>query len=178
MAALLICVSLVSILGMNTRAFHTLRSTRQAAASSQLLQQRIEMIREHQWPEISNSKALKNLLRTATDSERELADTNLTEFIKVSAVEISSTGAFEEGRAFRVRRHRGRAYVDEAEDLGNEATLLFESSIEWRDLQGVRQRKLRTIVCRAGLTRSGIYGSALGRAGTATGGGTLGTSGR
>ncbi|MEA3213652.1 MAG: hypothetical protein QOE70_6709 [Chthoniobacter sp.] len=161
-ATLVILVGLCSILAMNARSMHTLRSTRQAAASSQMLQQRIETLRSKAWPEISNSTALATLMKTATESEAELGDPALLEWITVS-VPDTTTGSVLGDRSFSVRRQRGNVRIEEAGDLGSEPTLLIDTSITWRDMDGSHERQLRTILCRAGLTRSGIFGSALGR---------------
>ena len=162
-SALLIGVGFGSILATDVRSIRTLRCTRQAAASSQMLQQRIEAIRAAPWPEISNSTSLARLMRAATESETEVADSALTEFLQVTVPNVSpALGAT--ARSFSIQRQRGFARVEQAGDFGEEPTLLFESTISWRDVQGAHQRHLRTIVCRAGLTRSGIFGSALGRA--------------
>ncbi|MEQ1861519.1 MAG: prepilin-type N-terminal cleavage/methylation domain-containing protein [Chthoniobacteraceae bacterium] len=162
-AMLMICIALGSILALNTRSAHTLRATRQTAAASQVLQQRVEAIRSKVWPEISNSTMLAALMRTATESERELAGTGIVEVVSVSPELPTATGPREGLGTFRVRRQGGAAIIDQAGDLGAEHTLLIESTITWTDPHGSRERTLKTIVCRAGLTRSGIFGSEVGR---------------
>jgi hypothetical protein len=164
-SAVLILLALGSILAINTKSMHTLRATRQAAASSQILQQRVEAIRGKPWPEISNSAILKDLIERPAESEKELADFNLTEFINVSVPATTEAGAMDAGESFSIRRQNGRVRVITPGDFGKETTLLFESTISWRDVQGSHERKLRTIICRAGLTRSGVFGSSLGRPG-------------
>ena len=167
-SAVLILLALGSILTINTKSMHTLRATRQAAASSQVLQQRIEAIRGKPWPEISNSTILKDLIEQPAESEKELADASLTEFINVSVPRISEAGVIDAGDSFSIRRQNGRVRVITAGDFGKETTLLFESTITWRDVKGSHERKLRTLICRAGLTRSGVFGSSLGRPGAGT----------
>ena len=162
-AALLIALATGSIMAMNAKAIQTLHATGQAAASSQILQQRIEMIRSKPWPEISNSTALAGLMQTATESEKELADTGFRELMKVSVPSTASGEISAGSQSFTIRRERGRARIDEAGDLGAEPVLLLESSLTWRDYHGPHERRLRTVICRAGLTRSGVFGSALGR---------------
>ena len=160
-AALLIFLSLGGILSMNARSIHVLRSTRQAVASSQMLQQRIESIRNRPWPEISNATALASLMRTPTDSEKELADINCTEFITLSVPEALGTPAVG-ARAFSLQRQRGIVTIVDDADLGAEPMLLVNASLQWRTSAGTQQRMLRTVICRNGLTRSGIFGSTLG----------------
>lgn len=165
-AALLIFLSLGGILAMNTRSIHLLRSTRQAIATSQMLQQRMESIRDQPWPDISNATALAALMRKPTESEKELADNACTEFITVSvpdALGAPAAGA----RAFSLRRQRGEVTIIDDADLGAEPMLLVNASLQWRGVGGTQQRMLRTIVCRNGLTRCGIFGSTLGRPATA-----------
>ena len=161
-ASLLILVALGSILALNTRSIHILRSTRQAVASSQILQQRIEAIRNRPWPEISNPTAFAVLLRSPAESEKELADPACTEFITVSVPDALG-GPAAGGRVFSLQRQRGIVRVIDDADLGAEPMLVVNASLQWRGVHGTQQRMLRTIVCRNGLTRSGVFGSALGR---------------
>lgn len=166
-AALLIFLSLGGILAMNTRSIHLLRSTRQALATSQMLQQRMESLRNKPWPEISNATAMAVLMRTPTESEKELADPDCTEFLTISvpdALGAPASGA----RAFSVQRQRGVVTVIDDADLGAESMLLVNASLQWRGVHGIQQRMLRTILCRNGLTRTGIFGSTLGRPAAST----------
>lgn len=166
-SAALIFVCLGGILTVNTKSIHTLRATQQAAASSQILQQRIETIRSRPWPEISNSTALAALLQVPTESEKQIPDLNLSELIRVSVPTLTTEG-FIEGQSFTVRRDGPTVWIEQAGDFGKEPTLLVAGAIIWRDSQGRHERQVRTIICRAGLTRSGIYGSVLGCRGTST----------
>lgn len=161
-AALMIFLALGGILAMNTRSIHLLRSTRQALATSQMLQQRIESIRNKPWPEISNATALTSLMRSPLDSEKELADDSFTEFLTLSVPDALGSEAAG-ARAFSLERRRGVVTVTEDADLGAEPMLLVNASLQWRGLHGTQQRMLRTVVCRTGLTRSGVFGSTLGR---------------
>jgi hypothetical protein len=70
-------------------------------------------------------------------------------------------------RAFTVVRERGRTRISEAGDLGSEPLLLVEIVLTWRGIQKDQQRRQRTMICRTGLTRSGIFGSPFGRPGLA-----------
>ena len=164
-AAALIALAMGSIMAINTHAVHTLRATRQAAASSQVLQQRVEMIRAKPWPQVSSSTALAQLMSVATESEKELTDAHMVETLKVIVPVASADGPIASATDFTVRRQDGTATPDRNLDLGARPTLLFEGTLTWRDVHGVHVRTLRTMVCRAGLTRSGIFGSPLGRAG-------------
>lgn len=164
-SAALIFVCLGGILTVNVKTIHTLRATQQAAASSQILQQRVETIRSKPWPEMSNSTALAALLQVPTESEKQIPDLNLSEVVRVSVPTLTAQG-FTEGASFTVRRDRTTVWIEQAGDFRNESTLMFSGSISWRDMHGRHERQLRTILCRAGLTRSGIYGSVLGCRGT------------
>lgn len=65
-STLLVCVGIGSIMAMNSRSFHTLRATRQTAAASQILQERVESMREKPWAEIASSDALVRLMNRPT----------------------------------------------------------------------------------------------------------------
>ena len=152
-----------SIAAMATKTFRTLRSTRQVVASSHVLQQRVESIRARPWSEFSNATALALLMQAPTESEREHADRNFRETVTISRPDAPGTAFVAGEQSFTVERQHGRTRIVESGDLGNEPTLLVESLVRWRDADGPHQRRLRTIVCRAGLTRSGIFGSDLGQ---------------
>lgn len=162
-SSLLICIGLGSILAINTKTVHTLRATRQAAVASQVLQQRIEALRDRPWPQMASSEALAQAMATPTGSECELAGGKVDEVLSVSSIMPSATGPAKGVDSFRVRRKDGVVTVEQAADLSNEASLLVISTVTWKDPSGAHTRNLRTIICRAGLTRSGIFGSALGR---------------
>jgi hypothetical protein len=164
-AAALISFGMCGVLAISAKSAHTLRATQVAAASSLVLQQRIETIRGKPWPEISNEKALRDLLRTPMESEKEIPDPDLIEYVKVFVPQINAAGALEEGASFSVWRQHSTAYIESRGDFGNEPTLLFASYVTWCDKDGRHLRHLRTLVCRAGLTRSGVFGSSLGNPG-------------
>lgn len=163
MCIVLITVSMGSILAMNVRAAKILRASREVTATSQMLQQRIEMVRDRSWSEVAGSQALAALMGTPTDSEAEMSGTNLTERMKVTVPKATAEGLQETDRSFSVSRSEKRVAVEQSGDFGTEPTLLFEGTATWRDSAGVRQRVLRTVVCRFGLTRSGIVGTVVGR---------------
>jgi hypothetical protein len=165
-AALLIFLSLGGIFAMNARSIHILRSTRQVTASSLMAQQRLETIRSKAWPEFSNAAALAQLLQTPTESEKELTDAGPTEIITVAVPEAPGARARTGVSSFRVQRQRGVVRVLAAGDLGAEPMLLVAATVQWRGPQGPQERTRRTIIYRSGLTRSGIFGSALGRPAT------------
>lgn len=162
-SSLLICIGLGSILAINTKTVHTLRATRQAAVASQVLQQRIEALRDRPWPQMASSEALAQAMTTPTGSECELAGGKVDEVLSVSSIKPSDTGPAKGVDSFRVRRKDGAVTVEQAADLSSEASLLVISTVTWKDPSGSHTRSLRTIICRAGLTRSGIFGSGLGR---------------
>lgn len=164
-AAFLIALAMGSIMTINTHAVHTLRATRQAAASSQVLQQRVEMIRSKPWPEVSNSTSLQALMSMPTESEKELTDAQMAETVTVTVPAPSSDGPTASATSFSIRRQNGVATVGAPADFGAQPALLFDGMLTWHDVHGLHQRSLRTMICRAGLTRSGIFGSPLGRAG-------------
>lgn len=165
-ATLMIGLSIGSIMAINTLSIHTLEASREAAATSQVLQERLEMIRDRSWTEVANGTAMAALMRTATESERELTDSNFSETMKVTVPVHGPNGPTESARFFSVRRTGGTTAVEQAGDFSTEPTLFFEGTATWRTSSGVHQRKLRCIICRNGLTRSGIVGSVLGRPGT------------
>lgn len=166
-AALLIILALGGIFAMNARSLQILRTTRQVTASSLMAQQRLETIRGMAWPEISNSTALATMMQTPAESEKELADSSPVETISISVPTPPSGGAAAGPSAIRVQRQRGLVHVLGTGDFGKEPMLLVSASVQWHDSQGTHDRTRRTVMYRSGLTRSGIFGSALGRPATA-----------
>ncbi len=165
-SAALVAVGMGSVLSMSAQSIQTLRATRQMAAASQVGQQRIEELRGRLWPEMSSVTALEKVMRMPTASEAEVGDPRLIEYLTVSALN-TATGV--RAAAIRLRREEGRVYVESGGDFGAEPTLLVESVVVWRGRAGVQRRSMRAVISRAGLTRSGVFGSAIGRPGTASG---------
>ena len=157
-AALLIFMSLGGIFAMNARSLHILRSTRQVTASSLMAQQRLEILRTRPWPEFSNSTALAQLMQTPTESEKELADAQ-----PIETVTVAVPGGSGAATSFSVQRRGGVVYTTAIGDLSTEPMLLVTARVQWHELQGTQDRARRTVIYRSGLTRSGIFGSALGR---------------
>jgi Tfp pilus assembly protein PilE len=162
-AALLIFLSLGGVFAMNARSLHILRSTRQVTASSLMAQQRLETIRSKAWPEFSNATALAKMMQTPTESETELADSNPTETITVTVPPTPGAPERVGPGSIKVQRHDGVVRVLGMGDLGAEPMLLVSATVQWREMQRQQERTRRTIIYRSGLTRSGIFGSALGR---------------
>ena len=161
-AIVLVAIALGNIFAMTAQGLHSLRATRQVAASSRVLQQRIEMIRAKPWPEISSATALAFLMQTATESETELDGAGLLESVSISTPADPELSGAATG-TFKVQRQNGTASIRTAGDLSTEPLLLIEVTAAWRNLRGTQQRQLRTLVCRTGLTRSGIFGSGFGQ---------------
>ena len=161
-AILLVTIALGDIFAMTAQGLHSLRATRQVAAGSRVLQQRIEMLRAKPWPEISSAAALATLMQTATESESELGDAGFLESVSVSVpADVGTTGG--ETGTFKVQRQSGTAWVRTNGDLSAQPLLLIEVTAAWHNLRGSQQRQLRTLVCRTGLTRSGVFGSGFGQ---------------
>jgi len=165
-STLLISIAMGNILMMNLRAVRILKASREVAAASQILQQRVEIVRDRPWSEVSGSKAMAVLMKTPTDSEAELNGTHVTERLKVTVPKASEAGLVETERSFTISRSDGNVVIEQAGDFMSEPTLLLEGTTTWRDQSGVHQRVLRTVVCRFGLTRSGIVGTVIGRPGS------------
>ena len=163
-SALLIALAVGSIMGMHTQSMHVLHNSHLAAASSQVLQERVEMLRSKPWPDIASTVALTDLMGTATESETELAEANLTETLKVSLPADTADRAAASANSFTMTRHGGVVTPGSDYDFSQNPTLLLEGTATWRDDAGVHTRSLRTVICRDGLTRAGVFGSALGRA--------------
>ena len=163
-SAVLIALAVGSIMSMNTQSMHTLRDSHLAAAGSQVLQQRVEMMRTLAWPDFTTTAALADLMATPTQSEQEMAEANLTEQMTVTVPAPATGPAVDGSSSFNLVRHNGVVTSGAPGDFSAEETLLFEGAVSWTDSTGAHARTLRTVICRSGLTRAGIFGSSLGRA--------------
>jgi len=161
-SVVLILVGFCGIFAMNTRSILILRKTRQVVASSQILQERMETLRSHPWPEISNAQALALLMQTPAASGQDLADANPVESVVVTVPNLPA-GTNTAEYTFSVKRERGAVKIVQNGDLGTQPLLLVQTTVTWREMHGTQQRQLRTIIGQLGLTRSGIFGSAFGR---------------
>lgn len=165
-STLLISMAVGSIVALSARSARALRYSRQTSASSQILQQRIEMLRGANWVEVTSSMALARLMETPAASEAELADATMVELLEVTVPKASPEGLVETEKSFAVRRTSSGVSIDRSGDFTGEQTLLYQTTVTWRDQTGPHRRSLRTIVCRNGLTRSGTVGTVLGRPGS------------
>jgi len=163
LSAVLIFIGLGSIFEMNTHSIELLRATHLTAASTQMLQERVETIRSKAWPEMSNSTALAILMQTPAQSESEMSAPALTETITMSAPQTANGQVTPNAQSFQVQRQQGQVRILQVADLGAAPLLLVDVLLTWGPSSHVQQRDLRVIICRTGLTRSGIFGSAFGR---------------
>jgi Tfp pilus assembly protein PilV len=161
-SALLIFLGLGAIFAMNTQSLRILYSTRMLANGSQILQERMETMRNHPWPEVANAQALATEFQTPSSSETDLGGANVTELITVSIPDTPGTPKTDNS-SFQIRRRNGAVNVVQAADLTAQPLLLVDLTVTWQEHDGTKQRELRTIIGRTGLTRSGIFGSAFGR---------------
>lgn len=162
-SALLIFMGLGAIFAMNTESLRILYSTRMLANGSQILQERMEAMRNHPWPEVANAQALAKLFQTPTSSQSDLGSTtSITELVTVSIPSTPGTPTTDNS-SFQIRRRNGTVTVLQSADLTAQPLLLVDMSVIWQEHDGTKQRELRTIIGRTGLTRSGIFGSAFGR---------------
>jgi len=162
-SAVVILLAVGAIFGMNAQSLQILRRTQQAAAASEILQERIEAMRTASWPDISRGATAAGLWAAPAHSAPDLADAAPVETLTVSPASSPSLVTLNTA-SFRVERRAGKVKVIQNADLSPERLVLVEVSIAWRERRGIQQRQLRTLIARSGLTRSGIFGSAFGRA--------------
>lgn len=169
-SALLIFLGLGAIFGMNTQSLEILRSTRLLANGSQILQERMETLRSLPWPEVANAQALaQTVYANPAPSAAELGSANLVETVIVS---IPNTPGHPspDNNTFALRRKNGVVHMMQEGDFTTQPLLLVDMTITWQDRKSTKQRELKSIIYRSGLTRSGIFGSAFGRPATTTSG--------
>jgi Tfp pilus assembly protein PilV len=163
LSSVLIFIGLGSIFEMNTHSIELLRATHLTAASTQMLQERAETIRSRAWPEMSNARALAILMQTPAQSEIEMSAPALTETITMSAPQTVNGQVTPNGQSFQVQRQQGQVRILQSADLGKAPMLLADILLTWGLSPRVQRREVRVIICRTGLTRSGIFGSVFGR---------------
>lgn len=161
-SAVLIFLGLGSIYGLNTQSLRILRKTRQYSAASQILQERVEMLRNQPWPQVARGQGLAALMKPAALSGQDLADADPTEDFIITIPDTPAKPAVNPALV-EVQRIHGSSVVVQDGDLSAEPLMLVELSLTWRDAQGLSERKIRTVIARDGVTRAGIFGSTLGR---------------
>ena len=165
-SALLIFLGLGGIFAMNTQSLEILRSTRLLSNGSQILQERIETLRSLPWPEIANSQALsQTVYGIPAPSAAELNNASLVETVIFSVPSTPGQPSLD-NNTFIIRRMNGVVRVIQGGDFTAQSLLLVDMTVSWQDRSGTKQRQIKTIICRDGLTRSGIFGSAFGRPAT------------
>jgi hypothetical protein len=162
-SAMLIFLGLGGIFAMNTQSLEILRSTRLLANGSQILQERMETLRNLPWPEVANAQAVaESVFSTTAPSAAELGNANLVETV-IFAVPSTPGVPSSDNNTFVVRRRNNRVQIIQAGDFTSQPLLLVDMTVSWQDRRATKQRELKTIIYRNGLTRSGIFGSAFGR---------------
>ncbi len=162
-SALLIFLGLGAIFAMNTESLEILRSTRLLANGSQVLQERMETLRSLPWPDVASAESLaKSVYATPAPSAGELANANLVETV-ICSIPSTPGEPTPDSTIFALRRQGGRVRVTQAGDLTAQPLLLVDMNLTWQERGLTKQRELKTILYRSGLTRSGIFGSAFGR---------------
>ncbi len=159
----LIAVSVGSIMSMNIQCIDTLRASHQTAAASQILQERVELLRKTPWVQVACSTGLAGLMSHGSPSESEIADDAMIEEVQVSVPQATNAGPVPGTVSFRVQRTNGAATVEVADDYTAEQAIFVQDTVTWHDHAGPHVRTLKTIICSAGLTRSGVFGSQIGR---------------
>lgn len=150
-------------MSMNVRSIDTLRASHQTAAASQILQERVELMRKTPWVQVACSAGMVQLMGQALPSESEVADGALVEELTVSVPQDTEEGPVPGDATFRVRHSAGTTAAELANDFTDQQAIFVEDSVTWHDHSGEHVRTLRTIICSAGLTRSGVFGSQVGR---------------
>jgi hypothetical protein len=167
-SALLIFLGLGGIFAMNTQSLEILRSTRLLANGSQVLQERMETLRTLPWPEVADAQALaESVYATPAPSAAEFGSTNLVETVIVSVPNTPGQPS-PDSNTFGLRRKSGVVHIMQAGNFTSQPLLLVDMTLTWQDRENSKQRELKTIIYRSGLTRSGIFGSAFGRPATMT----------
>jgi hypothetical protein len=111
---------------------------------------------------VANAQALAQLYATPAPSEAELSTANLVETVVVS-IPVTPGTPKPSGGTFSLRRKKGVVQVVQSGDLTAQPLLLVDMNLTWQERGQTKQRELKTIIGRAGLTRSGIFGSVFGR---------------
>lgn len=161
-SALIIFLGIGAIFNMNTQSLEILRSTRLLANGSQALQERMETLRSRPWPEVANAPSLATLFQAPAPSEAELGSTDITEIVKVSIPQTPGNPR-PDNTFISLRRRNGAVDIVQSADLTAQPLLLIDMTISWQEQHETKQRQLRAIIGRSGLTRSGLFGSAFGR---------------
>lgn len=163
-SALLIFIGLGAVFNLNTRSLQILRQSRQYATASQILQERIEMMRAQPWPQISRAQSLATLMQTPASSSRDLADAEPFEELFVTLPQTPGDPTpTAKVPVLTVRRAHNEVQVVSDGDLSTAPVLLVEADVSWVVGGQTRRRSIRTVIARNGLTRAGIFGSIVGR---------------
>ena len=102
------------------------------------------------------------MFQAPAPSQAELGDATVTENVVVS-IPVTPGNPKPDNSSFTLRRVNGTVNVVQSADLTAQPLLLVDLTVTWQERGQTKQRELKTIIGRAGLTRSGIFGSAFGR---------------
>ena len=148
-AAMLVAVFLSGAFYANSRGLNMLRSSRETAIASKILQERMEELRGMTWTDVTDSSSLKSNYATATDSAAGLAPNILTETLTVTAWPTAGT-------AIKITRSATGtvALVTDNVDLDVQSAVLITVRAAWTGAGArSRVRETSTVIANGGLGR-------------------------
>jgi prepilin-type N-terminal cleavage/methylation domain-containing protein len=160
-AASLIILCLTGIYTMQAQGMMLLRQGRNAGATSQMLQQRVEQLRGSAYSTVTSSTGLASLMNGASatmPSELELVGVrNLTETITVFPYYRPSVTPPVTSQSFTITRiNRVATGPGTATSLAAEPQVKAHLRVFWADREGNHQREFTTVLSSGGLSASGI----------------------
>ena len=150
MASVLLVVFLTSLFALNSTVMRMLRSAGESAAASQEAQARVEQVRLANWPQVTNSTWVRDVLLSQMRTDAILSNDlpGMTE-----RMEGWRTGATIP--AYSVTRDSaGLVQTNTTADLSTESLIYIHVIVSWNSWGGrPRSRELVTAVSRWGISK-------------------------
>lgn len=154
-AAALIAFFLASVFALNSQGLSILRSARESASASQILQERVEQLRIANWQQVTDSSYLlgNGFYGKRGDAADGLA--NLTETTRVSLFDPDTLQVDPNADQIFVARRGGQSILNsDNPDLTNERMVRIDVSVMWTGTgDRARVRETTLLMSQGGIRR-------------------------
>lgn len=150
MASALLILFLTSLFALNSTVMRLLRSAGEATSASQEVQSRIEQVRLANWPQVSSSAWVQNVLLTQMKTDAVISNDLPGMSERIEGWRTGATNA-----AYSVTRNPdGSVVTNSSADLSAENLIYIHVIVNWNGWGGrARSRELVSAVSRWGISK-------------------------
>jgi hypothetical protein len=159
-AVMLTTIVLAAVYGTTSQALRVLKAARFSGVASQVLQQRIELLRLASFSHVTTSGSLVALMTGdagETKSEENMAGANnLREEVLIGTYSVPGSSYTPTPQSFVVTRENGVATASSNMNLSAEPLVEARLTVFWSDSSGNHSREFNTVLSSKGVSKGGI----------------------